>query len=214
MKTIDVETRRKALADFLEVSLDSVQEGYTENEFEVDETETYLVLTEDEAYEEAKQRIESLTDDIGVMSFGDEFKDYIFRNCVNSSYEDEVVEDLINSEVDEMEDEEVEDYAREYFGAEYDEESEDQGSKEDWLDDMKEEIKDNMFSEIDDKQEYIRDIFGDEWFDEQWEQDTDYFDKEQIIEEVISWDGVASSLATYDGNELELEDGLYAYRTN
>ena len=39
-------------------------------------------------------------------------------------------------------------------------------------------------------------------------------DRDRIIEEAIDWDGVAHFLAYYDGDEIELPNGLYAYRLN
>lgn len=40
------------------------------------------------------------------------------------------------------------------------------------------------------------------------------FNKDKIIREVINMDGIANSIATYDGKEIELPNGLLAYRLN
>lgn len=40
------------------------------------------------------------------------------------------------------------------------------------------------------------------------------WDIDYIIEKAIEWDGVAHFLAYYDGDEIELPNGLYAYRLN
>ena len=39
-------------------------------------------------------------------------------------------------------------------------------------------------------------------------------DYQAIADEVISWDGRGNSLAYYDSEEIELDNGLYAYRLN
>lgn len=39
-------------------------------------------------------------------------------------------------------------------------------------------------------------------------------DVEKMIDEVISWDGRGNSLAGYDSKEIELPNGLFAYRRN
>ena len=41
-----------------------------------------------------------------------------------------------------------------------------------------------------------------------------YIDEDEIAQYVIDCDGIAHSLATYDGNEIELDSELYAYRIN
>jgi len=37
---------------------------------------------------------------------------------------------------------------------------------------------------------------------------------DELIDETISADGIGYTLAGYDGNEIELSDGSYAFRTN
>lgn len=39
-------------------------------------------------------------------------------------------------------------------------------------------------------------------------------DMDAVVEECISQDGVAHFIASYDGNEIDLGNGLYAYRVN
>lgn len=45
-----------------------------------------------------------------------------------------------------------------------------------------------------------------------WEFLKNYVDKQEIGEYIVDSDGVANSLATYDGKEIKLPDGLYAFR--
>ena len=39
-------------------------------------------------------------------------------------------------------------------------------------------------------------------------------DMDAVVEECISQDGIAHFIASYDGNEIDLGNGLFAYRTN
>ena len=64
-KKIDVEDRIEALAQFLgldEEEKEDIEEGYDDKDFEVN-GEEYLVVTEDEGYEMAKEDVRSLLED-------------------------------------------------------------------------------------------------------------------------------------------------------
>ena len=58
------------------------------------------------------------------------------------------------------------------------------------------------------------DLFGDENEFKKWLKKHDAINLDRVAEEAISWDGVPHFIATYDGNEVELPNGLYAYRLN
>jgi len=63
---------------------------------------------------------------------------------------------------------------------------------------------------FDDKLNYIKDLYGDGFND--WAKDNIDFDT--VYDEVILWDGRGPLLAAWDGEEIELPGGLYAYRQN
>lgn len=44
--------------------------------------------------------------------------------------------------------------------------------------------------------------------------DNNAIDMEKVVEECIDQDGIAHFIASYDGNEIDLGNGLFAYRTN
>ena len=68
-----------------------------------------------------------------------------------------------------------------------------------------------MFSNISDHYEYLCDTMGeDEVCDLLVENNA--FDDEAIAEEVINSDGIGIQLASYDSEELDLGDDLFAYR--
>ena len=57
------------------------------------------------------------------------------------------------------------------------------------------------------KIEYIRDMLGDDAIIE-------YLDIDKIVDEAIELDGRAHFIANYDHQEIDLGDGLFAYRIN
>lgn len=93
-----------------------------------------------------------------------------------------------------------------------------------WLEQIKEEEADYFENEGDQETaERYRNMSDDELIDElkgmYGEQDFASFvgeniDWNKVIDEAISWDGIAHFIARYDGKEIELPNGLYAYRIN
>ncbi len=62
--------------------------------------------------------------------------------------------------------------------------------------------------------EWFVDSFGSDELDRVIKEGKVSFDEDAIVDEVIDQDGIAHSLSTYDGEEIDLGDGLFAYRTN
>jgi hypothetical protein len=81
---------------------------------------------------------------------------------------------------------------------------------EEYNDSVDEEDKIEVGSDYDAVQLYI-DTFGEDAFERAAEPQ---LNKEAIAEEVITYDGISNILATYDGDEVDLGGGLYAYRFN
>lgn len=175
------EERVNALAKFLEVEPETIQDSYRENLFETEDGEEYFVVTEDEGYELAKEDIESFIDDLGIQGFTPDFQEWIFENAVDENFIDSAIDEEI-------------DYLRS------DGEDEDTA---DWLEDL----------DYIGKVNYFKDSWGEQDFSK-WISDNNAFDFDAIADEAISWDGVAHFVASYDGVETELEDGLFAYRLN
>ena len=175
------EERVNALAKFLEVEPETIQDGYTENLFETEDGEEYFVVTEDEGYELAKEDIEDVIDDLGVSAFSEGFQDWIMENAVDENF------------IDTAWDEEIE-YIRE--------------DDEETAEEME-----NDYNTYYDKIKYFYDMFGEKEYSK-WIVKNNALDIDTIVDECISWDGVAHFVASYDGVETELENNLFAYRTN
>lgn len=84
-KSFDFETRKMALAQFLKISvdeLDEIEEGYDEKNLTYGREE-YLVLTDDEADDEFKTSQENLWNEMGIASFSEDFRTYIMEHLVD-----------------------------------------------------------------------------------------------------------------------------------
>ena len=170
-----------------------------ENTFEVDGAE-YLVLSEDEREKEFYNYQESLIEDIGLNSFTEWAQDYIINNFVNDEwFMDAMVE-----------------YYGDYI----------LGLNEELADDEKFEnrLEEELANYNCEDEEGLLDYYC------SLEEPTDWFlnnsgqnEFNTIVKEnnLINWDDVIdwvaredgyNCLATYDGEELELQDDLYVYR--
>lgn len=206
---VDTETRIKALSDYLGVE---VKEGYTENYFETEDGEEYWVLTGEEAYDKAKEYIEDFLRTEGYESFTPSFQEHILNNCLDEDSIEETLKDYIEERFNNDSDEDIIEEASSNLDVElYDDEGE---LKEDIdIDNLREQLI-NREKEILDSEGIIE--YADNYFDglENLLDINVYIDEDKVAEDCIDWDGVAPQLAFYDGDEIELEDDLYAYRTN
>ncbi len=134
----------------------------------------YAVYTEEEAYEAAKNDIESIMDDLGLMSFTKEFRDRIMREAIDENAVDEFIEqeiDYLSSTGDESDAEVVD-------------------------------MLYNLDS-TEGKLEYIRDAFYDDKdFYNNWAKDN--LDLDKVVDMAIEEDGLAHFISYYDGEEIEL----------
>lgn len=69
----------------------------------------------------------------------------------------------------------------------------------------------NYLENLTDKVEYVKDTLGPDSFSD-WAKDK--IDLDAMAEEAIKQDGEAHFIAFYDGNEIDLGNGLFAYRMN
>ena len=172
-----------------------------ENTFEVDGAE-YLVLTEDEREKEFYNYQESLIEDMGLESFSEWAQDYIIENFVN----DEWFTDAM-----------VEYYGDYILGL-----NEELADYEKFENRLEEELINYNCEDEEDYLNYLCDLESPiEWFLSNFSQN----EFNAIVKEhdLINWDDVINwvahedgygCLAGYDGEELELQDDLYAYRIN
>ena len=185
----------------VEVMEGSKIEVLNENTFEVDGAE-YLVLTEDEREEEFKAYQESLIEDMGLESFSEWAQDYIIDNFVDDEW---FIADM-----------------KEHFEYYISDIREEPADNEEFENRLQEEMAEVSCKDEEEFLNYHCDLENPiEWFLNNFGQDEfNAIVKEYDLinwEDVINWVGREDGdgcLSTYDGEELELQDGLYAYRIN
>ena len=196
--------RIEALAKLLGVEVEDLTTSkYDNRTFENEEAGEYIVLTEDEAYNEAEESIRNLIEDLGLESFSKDFQEWILASCIDKDWFDAHLEQYYIEYIDDIRDEES-DY--EEYETRLDEEMDYAGVE------TEEEFLDYLIEGADDSIEWYIDCFGYEEFKEVCEE-CDLIDWDSVIEEVISEDGVANSIATYDGKEYVIGE-YFIYRLN
>ena len=203
------EARIKALAKYLEVSADIIEStGY--NEFEVD-GETYKVLTDDEANEEFEEYCRSLWQEVGLDGLG-YLADSILEYAIDESEVEDLVRDDVYSQVEWMSDEEIIDECISEGlvdeGEIYNEEGELVDDVD--IDDLRDQLVERKFDEVDDYSEYL--------INAGFDTDTlaNYIDEDKAVEAIMDAEDVngdgRGAISSYDGAEIDLDNGLYAYR--
>lgn len=223
-KKIDFEDRKKALAQFLNLSeeeMENIEEGsdsYTSTMLEYDGNE-YLVLTEDESYDEFKEWEMSLIDDLGLESFSENYQEHILEYCINESFFETVAEEEADFYVGEMNDEDLLEYAHDHKIAKKIDDVDDEDFD---RSDIEEECKDAYREEIIDMgiSEYFESIYGRGWVKEMKDTLEKEIDWDKAIEDMYDWDSrdtLWGSMASYDGkvNEEKVDgEWFYIYWVN
>ena len=217
---VSTEERIKALATYLGVEEDEITEGYDDTVFEVN-GEEYRVLDDDEADEAVVDEIEILVDDLGLEAFTPAMQDWILDNAIdNPEWFDEALEEDMNYYVDDMSDDEVVENAIDYDLIDEDDayvEDED-GNQEinpdlD-IEDLGEKLVQALVGNEPDAYEWYKMNFGENQVRDLIKNGEINLDCQAIAEECVRWDGRGNSLSSYDAEEIELDNGLYAYRMN
>ena len=228
-KKIDEEDRIEALAQFLgldEEEKEDIESTYDDKNFEVN-GEEYLVVTEDEGYEMAKEDVQdSLEYDMGLEGFSESTQEYALEHFCTYDWES----DMHESHIDYAHDIDYESgsngYATRLIEEAIDEkvikekdcfENEDGELDYEDKDELAEMLADEIDKNYDSMVEWFDSIYGRYWVKEMRDILKDYIDWEALAEYVVDVDGVANTLARYDGEEnTEKVNGVeyYIYRTN
>lgn len=217
---VSTEERIKALATYLGVEEDEITEGYDDTVFEVN-GEEYRVLDDDEADEAVVDEIESLIDDLGLEAFTPAMQNWILNIALcNPEWFDDALEEDTNRYVNDMTDEDVVEEAIRYDVIDEDDayiEDED-GNQEinpdlD-IENLGEQLVDALIDKEPDAYTWYVDNFGEKSVSDLINDGTLTLDYQAIAKEWADWDGRGNSLSSYDGQEIELDNGLYAYRMN
>lgn len=222
------EEKRLALAEHLGIDESELEDSdYDENAFTYDDME-YLVLDDKEADDATYNDIENMIDDMGLEAFSKDMQDWILENAIDYDFE-EAFREIEESYVEDIESEGSREFDNRLIEEMYDaniltdddfEEDEDgevdhQRLKDDVdLDDKKEEYVDYLLNNISDFREEFINVFGIDEVLRLVKEGYADLDTSAIVDEVIRWDGRGPSLASYDGEERELDNDLFAYRVD
>ena len=193
------ELKKQALLEELELNADTEIE-VNENYFEV-ENMTYLVVNEEERQEEFYNYQMGLIDDLGIKSFSEWAKEYILNNFVDVDYFEEIQRECNEGYLEDI--------------------KEEPASNEEYDNRLDEELAE---SDLENEEEYLNLLCKDdaiEWY--LFNFGDEAFNKLIIENNLINWNDVIvwisevdgyNCLASYDGEELELNNNLYAYRVD
>lgn len=218
--------KKQLLAKYLDISPREIKANkYQDNLFETEGGEEWLVVDYDTAERLARRNVLEVFDDLGLESFSLDFQQQIIDYGLDQDLLDEMVEDDIGDEIFNDTKYCMEDW-EERFELNVPQEDIDRAKKTGEVSDkLESELRKVLWEDYknnyNDGFEYFQNIFGTEQktfkqlrkiADEQYAKEL--IDLDYVVDEVISQDGIAMQLASYDFKEVELADDLYAYRTN
>ena len=154
-----VDKKKLALAKYLNIDPTELKKGYRPDIYEYN-GEEYLVLTEDESYNEAHEQTVQLIDDIGLSLFN--------KHWLDTELEDN---DILPDSI----------------------------------------IDDEEFIDKYEFIEYIKSLTGLHTYDKLCELGIDV---DELIDRSIYEDGLGHIISSYDGEQIELDNNLFAYRMN
>ena len=223
----NTEDEKLALAEFKGVDVDEIEDGYTDHVYEVD-GEEYWVSDYDTAYDEAVEECEQTFDEMGLESVTESTQEYFLENEEYCSYPWE--EDMHESNLAYAQDIDSESgydgYATRLVAEAIERkvikdkdcfENDDGELDYDDKDELAEMFADNLDDDYDSMSKWFDSLYGRGWAREMADTLKNYMDYEECAKYVVDTDGVANTLARYDGREnTEKVNGVeyYIYRTN
>lgn len=215
--------KAKLLADYLDLDVEDIRYkalNGNEDYYVTVDGDSYLVCDDEEATKLAREEVINSIDELGITAFTPEFVSHIIDKefVYVDWFEDAMREDYEAYAYDI----ENETYNTKYANRLVDELVEYGIIDEDDIDEngeLKEEInKDNVIEMFVDSLcdgidavEWYRDTFGDEEFSNIVSQHS-LLDFGVVADEAIEWDGRGHFLSRWDGEEIEIDDGYYAYK--
>lgn len=222
---MSIEEKKEALAKYLGVKVEDLRSyDFDKNMMTID-GEEYLVVDEDEAYKYAKDYIKGFIDDQGIDGFTEDFREWIIENAIDSDWFDDAKKESYEYYVDDIENEDSDGYENRLIEELHDNgfiDDDDLYENEDGikvlkddvdLDEKKEEYVDYFCNSFEDSIEWFRDNYGKDELKEVVVRNN-LVDVDKVVDEAINWDGLGHFLASYDGEEIELDNDLFAYRVN
>lgn len=191
--------RMKALIDlFLEEGKENIVEirklDYLDNCYEVeteDENIDYLVLTEKESLELAKENVQNIIDDMGLCAFSESFQEEVINTCIDNEHLfKEIMEQEYSDYVYNLDEEDLKECYRDFNV------------------DSKDKVIDYLVDNCGEYKQAVEDFFGRKTFIDIVELEINW---DRVIKKTIDTDGIAHFVASYDGKE-KIQNGYYIYR--
>ena len=192
------------LAEYRGVEVtDIMQSTFNPNLFVIDGSEEWLVYeTEQEAEDAAVEQVKNLLDSEGISFLNWKYMSADIANFVDTEWFDTAKRESYEQYVEEIRDEWEDDEK-----TRLDVEMENAGCE------TEEDFIDYLCNSWPDSIEWFRSNFGNAELDYVAINHPEVVDIDKLAQYVVDTDGVASTLASYDGEEVEL-DNCYAYRVN
>ena len=162
-----------------------------------------MMVVKEEAYDTAEEDIRNSIEECGIESFSKSYQEWILDSCVDKEWFDEYLEEYYLDYINDIRD--VKAVCNEYE-TRLAEEMDEAGVE------TEEEFLSYLIEDAGNSIDWYIDCFGYEEFKSVCE-DYNLIDWDSVIEEVISEDGIANSIATYDGKEYEVGE-YFIYRLN
>jgi hypothetical protein len=212
----EVENRKQALADYLEIDINNITKSSYGDYYEAENKE-YLIYNEDEAYDTAIESVKSVIDDcgidciIGYENYIDEdfFEEYQrsdnMEYCKNimdendSNYDNRLIKECIDANIIGDDD---------FY---YDEESDEIDWSNCLVDDEK--LIDEYTDYLCEQESPLQHMLNIYSAKELCKQFPNCIDIDSVAEYVVKTDGKGHCISSYDGKEIE-SNGYYIYRTN
>lgn len=219
--------KQEALANYLGVKVEDIDEDtylYGKVFENLEDNSEYWVGTYEEVKKSAEEYIEDIIGEQGIESFTPDFQAWIYENAVDfdnlkDKYLAYIRESMLFLEDnDDLAEEAINDYGVVSIEDIYEEDEYGNAVLKDSFD------RDKIINAILNKTREnfdtmsvadILNFFGDDVIEEVIKKNPNMLDMPVIVDEAISWDGIAHFIATYDGKEIKLGDTpYYAYRLN
>lgn len=213
-KNKNMEDEKLALAQFLGLEseeIDDIEEGYTDHVYEYNREE-YWVSDYDTAYEEAIDESEQIFDDLGLESVTESTQEYFLENEEYCSFpwEDDMHESNLNYANDIDSESGYDGYATRLVAEAIEEkiikdkdcfENEDGELDYEDKEELAEMLADAMDKNYNSMSEWFESIYGRGWASEMKDTLENYLDYRAMAKYCVDMDGIANTLARYDGKE-------------
>ena len=217
------EFRVKKLADYLSINPEDIQVAKYGDQLEYRTEEgTFWVLDEDESRQATYDDIENTMDDLGLESFTEEFRDWIIEHALDDEWFETACEESERSYAEAIQEEpdrqENGKYANRLIQeciendliSDNDIVNGDYVGKEDLVELLTEYIVENIRRDYSSFCEWYQKNLG--GVDYLIKHDIISVDMDAIVDKCIELDGYGHFISSWDGDTIELDGGLFAYK--